>query len=65
MACAVARGVVVLPKSVTPARIEKNLKLVKLDEEEMKTLNELHKTKGQRFIKPAWPVPMEFSDWQS
>jgi len=59
----VARGVVVLPKSVTPARIEKNFKLVKLDEEDMKILNELHKTKGKRFIKPNWPVSMEFADW--
>lgn len=61
---AVARGVVVLPKSVTPARIDDNFKLVKLDEEDMKVLNSLHKTKGKRFLMPAWgSVKMEFADW--
>jgi len=59
----VARGVIVLPKSVTPARIEKNIKVVKLDEEDMKTLNGLNK--GQRFVKPDWgkDVHLEFPDW--
>lgn len=61
----VCRGVVVLPKSVTPARIEKNYKLVKLDEEDMKVLNGLQKTKAKRFIKPEWgpKVDLEFKDW--
>lgn len=59
----VARGVIVLPKSVTPARIETNLKVVKLDEEDMKALNGLNK--GQRFVKPDWgkDVHLEFPDW--
>ena len=54
---------IVLPKSVTPARIEKNIKVVKLDEEDMKTLNGLNK--GQRFVKPDWgkDVHLEFPDW--
>lgn len=49
---AVNRNVVVLPKSVTEQRIIDNLKIVKLDAEDMDTLNSLYKTKGQRFIKP-------------
>lgn len=48
----VNRNVVVLPKSVTEQRIIDNLKIVKLDAEDMDTLNSLYKTKGQRFIKP-------------
>lgn len=60
----VARNVVVLPKSVTPARIEKNLKLVALDKEDMDTLNGLQKTKGKRFLTPAWKgVKLGFADW--
>lgn len=61
----VCRGVVVLPKSVTPTRIEKNYNLVKLDDEDMKVLNGLQKTKGKRFIKPDWgpKVDLEIKDW--
>lgn len=49
---AVNRNVVVLPKSVTEKRIIDNLKIVKLDPDDMETLNSLYKTKVQRFIKP-------------
>lgn len=57
------RNVIVLPKSVTPARIEKNFKLVKLDDDDMKTLQSLNQDK--RLIKPDWgtQVKMEFPDW--
>jgi len=59
----VMRNVIVLPKSVTPARIEKNFKLVKLDDDDMKTLQSLNQDK--RLIKPDWgtQVKMEFLDW--
>lgn len=51
----VARGVVILPKSVTPSRIESNLKLIKLDKEDIDTLNSLAKSgKQQRVNAPAW-----------
>lgn len=55
----------VLPKSVTPARIESNLLLVKLDEEDLKTLNDLHKNEGktQRFVKPEWNTDLKFANW--
>ncbi|GAA5840824.1 hypothetical protein JCM11251_001706 [Rhodosporidiobolus azoricus] len=59
----VARDVVVLPKSVTPKRIEENFKIIKLDSEDLETLNNLHKAKGKRFIKPDWGFPLGFPDW--
>lgn len=51
---AVQRGVVVLPKSVTPGRIETNGKLIVLSDDEMLQLNELHKQEGKsiRLVKP-------------
>lgn len=51
---AAQRGVVVLPKSVTPSRIETNSKLITLSDEEMLQLNELHKQEGKavRLVKP-------------
>lgn len=62
----VNRGVVVLPKSVTEKRIVDNLRLVKLDDGDMDTLNSLHKTKGKRFIKPecarAFPLSGSLDD---
>ncbi|BGP16174.1 hypothetical protein JCM10213_001390 [Rhodosporidiobolus nylandii] len=59
----VARGVVVLPKSVTPKRIEDNFKIIKLDNEDLDVLNNLYKTKGKRFIKPDWGVDLKFPVW--
>ncbi|GAA5972265.1 hypothetical protein JCM3765_006162 [Sporobolomyces pararoseus] len=59
----VQRGVVVLPKSVTEKRIIDNLKIVKLDEDDMDVLDNLHKTKGKRFIRPDWNTDLKFEDW--
>lgn len=61
----VARGVVVLPKSVTESRIKSNLEVVELSEGEMEVLNGLYKTKGQRFIKPDWGIDLGFDDWKN
>lgn len=63
----VPRGSTVLAKSVTPARIESNLKLVTLDDEDVKQLNgygeELEKTgKVQRFVYPPFGVAFGFPD---
>lgn len=63
----IPRETVVLAKSVTPARIESNLKLVKLDEEDVKLLNEygeeLEKTgKTQRFVYPPFGINFGFPD---
>lgn len=51
---AAQRGVVALPKSVTPSRIETNGKLIELSDAEMLQLNELHKQDGKavRLVKP-------------
>jgi glycerol 2-dehydrogenase (NADP+) len=52
---AVAKGHVVLPKSVTPARIEANLQVVHLDASDVEKLDALAASgKQQRFVKPAW-----------
>ncbi|SCV74349.1 BQ2448_6781 [Microbotryum intermedium] len=59
----VARNVVVLPKSVTPKRIIDNFQLVKLSSEDLDTLNNMHKTKGKRFIKPDWGIDLKFANW--
>lgn len=44
---AVQRGIVVIPKSGTPARIEENIRLVTLTDEEMETMNNAHRTVGK------------------
>lgn len=50
-----ARGVVVLPKSVSKDRIEQNLKLIDLDEEDMEVLNDMAaKGKQQRVNTPLF-----------
>lgn len=41
---AVQRGISVVPKSGNPARIEENIRLVTLSDEEMEAINNLHKT---------------------
>lgn len=48
-----ARDTIVLPKSVTPSRIESNLKVVKLDSEDIEKINNLHKSHGiKRLVDP-------------
>lgn len=52
-----------MPKSVSAGRIKSNLQVVDLDEEDMKTLNDLHKETPKRFIKPEWGVDLKFETW--
>ncbi|KAF2460280.1 NADP-dependent oxidoreductase domain-containing protein [Lineolata rhizophorae] len=53
----VARGNSVLPKSVTPSRIEENKNIIKLDQSEVDELNEIHKKKGiTRYVYPPFGV---------
>lgn len=60
----VNRGVVVLPKSVTPKRIEANAKVIKLDTEDMETLNGLAASgKQHRFVSPPWGTDFGYQDW--
>jgi hypothetical protein len=52
---AVNRGTVVLPKSVTPSRIESNRKVISLDKEDMAVLDNMASGGRQhRFNTPAW-----------
>ncbi|ORY79318.1 NADP-dependent oxidoreductase domain-containing protein [Leucosporidium creatinivorum] len=60
----VARGVVVLPKSVTPKRIEENIRVVDLPKEDVEALGKIAASgKTQRFVKPDWGVDLGFEDW--
>ncbi|KAG8699714.1 hypothetical protein FRC09_006444 [Ceratobasidium sp. 395] len=60
----VSKGHIVLPKSVTPERIEANLKAAPLDASDLEKLDSLAASgKQQRFIKPAWPIVLGFEDW--
>ncbi|CZT16667.1 probable aldehyde reductase [Ramularia collo-cygni] len=61
----VSRGNVVLPKSVTPSRIEENLKVVKLDAGDIKALDEIHKVHGvTRYVFPPFGLDFGFPDKQ-
>jgi len=65
----IARGLVVLPRSVRPSRIKSNLTSVinsapKLDAIDMKTLNGLATSgKQKRFLSSGWPVDVGFDNW--
>ena len=51
---AVARGSSVLAKSVTPSRIEENMKVVKLSSQDVASLNEISKNGVTRFVYRKW-----------
>ncbi|SCU77647.1 LAMI_0A01860g1_1 [Lachancea mirantina] len=52
---AVKRGYVVLPKSITPARVKSNFELVDLSAEDVQKLLDIAKNEGEkRFINPDW-----------
>ncbi|KAG5638581.1 hypothetical protein H0H81_011801 [Sphagnurus paluster] len=65
----VAKGFVVLPKSVTPSRIASNLTgplvaVQKLEKEDIAVLDGLAAAgKQKRFITPPWPVDLGFENW--
>ncbi|CAD6580212.1 MAG: hypothetical protein TREMPRED_002690 [Tremellales sp. Tagirdzhanova-0007] len=60
----VNRGVIVLPKSVTPSRIEANLKVIKLNQEDMAQLDNMAEGgKQQRVNTPPWMTDFGFPDW--
>ena len=63
----VARGNSVLSKSVTPERIKANMNVIKLDESDMKILNDFtakltKEGKLERFVYPAFGVDFGFPD---
>ncbi|KAI9684933.1 MAG: hypothetical protein M1822_005582 [Bathelium mastoideum] len=59
----VARGVVVLAKSVTLSRIEENRNIIKLDSADVAALDGISKSKGiKRFVYPPFGVNVGFPD---
>ncbi|WRT67888.1 uncharacterized protein IL334_004862 [Kwoniella shivajii] len=60
----VAKGVVVLPKSVTPSRIEANLHVIKLEKDEVEKLDKLAENgKQTRVNSPPWGSDFGFPHW--
>ena len=60
---AVWRGTVVLPKSVTPSRIESNFNVVNLSDEDGEAVNEISSKLGtKRLISPDWDPVVVFDD---
>ncbi|KAF2689701.1 Aldo/keto reductase [Lentithecium fluviatile CBS 122367] len=57
-----ARNSSVLAKSVTPARIDENRKLIVLDAEDMQKLESIHKNGITRFVYPPFGVNCGFPD---
>lgn len=66
-----AKQIVVLPKSVTPARITSNLtgavaaaNRLRFDTTDLKTLDDLAASgKQKRFLTPPWPVELGLANW--
>lgn len=58
----IARGVVALPKSVTPSRIDENFKIVKLSPSQLSALESISKTETQRIVYPEFGVNFGFPD---
>lgn len=64
---AVSRGSTVLAKSVNPARIDENKKLIDLDADDVKLLKDYsdqltHEGKLRRFVYPPFGVDFGFPD---
>ena len=59
----VAHETVVIPKSVTPARIEANLEVAPLENADVEAIDRISQTKGvKRFVYPPFGVPLGFPD---
>lgn len=61
----VNKGGVVLPKSVTEARISQNRKVIELKGDDIATLDELAQQEGKakRLNTPLWGWDLGFEDW--
>ncbi|GAB5589080.1 hypothetical protein Unana1_03980 [Umbelopsis nana] len=59
---AVQRGTSVLPKSVTPSRIEANFQDYKLSDEDFAKINEISTKHSQRLVQPDWGVTVFHDD---
>jgi len=54
----------VLAKSITPSRIEENMKVVKLDAKQMSALGAVSKNGFTRFVYPPFGINFGFPDKQ-
>jgi glycerol 2-dehydrogenase (NADP+) len=61
----ICRGWSVIPKSVTKERIEANLEVFQLDEDEMIQLDQLAAKEGRRFNRPNWGTVVFHDDDES
>jgi glycerol 2-dehydrogenase (NADP+) len=62
---AVNRGISVIPKSVTPSRIEANMILIELDAQDMQELNDIHRKNGvTRYVNPQFGIDWGWPDQQ-
>lgn len=60
----VSKGVVVLPKSVTEARISSNKEVIELSKDDLTILDGLAaKGKAKRLNTPLWGFDLGFNDW--
>lgn len=61
----VNQGVVPLVKSTSPGRLKSNLRVIQLDEGDLKALNELSKEPGRykRYNTPLFGWDLGFDDW--
>lgn len=61
----VNKGVVVLPKSVTEARISQNRKVIELKKDDLETLDKLAEQEGKakRLNTPLFGWDLGFEDW--
>lgn len=59
---AIARGTVVLPKSVNADRIQANLKVIDLDKEDVSSISEIYKVTSKRIVYPDWGIDIFTSD---
>ncbi|KAF2711969.1 Aldo/keto reductase [Pleomassaria siparia CBS 279.74] len=57
-----ARNSSVVPKSVTPSRIDENRKLISLDADDLSTLDSISKNGVTRFIYPPFGINLGFPD---
>jgi diketogulonate reductase-like aldo/keto reductase len=58
----IARGSSVLAKSVTPSRIDENMKIVKLSDSDLASLAEVSKNGVHRYVYPEFGVDFGFPD---
>ncbi|CAH6719277.1 glycerol 2-dehydrogenase (NADP(+)) [[Candida] jaroonii] len=50
----IKRGIIALPKSIKPHRVEQNLMILDLADEDVQSINDIHLTKSKRYGLPDW-----------